>query len=165
MTQARPGPPLFMRRNGFDPTPELRERAQAGNLLGIDPPEHHRLRRMLTPEFTLRRMKRLEPRIVEIVDEHLDAMERAGTPADLVAEFALPIPSLVICELLGVPYADRADFQARTSSSASRTCCSPPGTRPRRTCSAWARSHSCSTPTSSRSSATTRRPSGPPSRS
>src|SRR6185503_16407614 len=74
-----------------------------------------RLRRMLTPEFTVRRMRRLEPRIVQIVDDHLDAMEQAGPPADLVADFALPIPSLVICELLGVPYADRASFQARTS--------------------------------------------------
>jgi cytochrome P450 len=70
---------------------------------------------MLTPEFTVRRMRRLEPRIIEIVDDHLDAMEKAGPPSDLVADFALPIPSLVICELLGVPYADRAEFQARTS--------------------------------------------------
>ena len=69
---------------------------------------------MLTPEFTVRRMRRLEPRIVEIVDDHLDAMEKAGPPADLVADFALPIPSLVICELLVMPYADRASFQART---------------------------------------------------
>ena len=99
--------------------PELseEERAQmrAGNLLGVDPPEHTRLRRMLTPEFTVRRMRRLEPRIVEIVDDHLDAMAKAGPPADLVADFALPIPSLVICELLGVPYADRESFQRRTS--------------------------------------------------
>ena len=98
--------------------PELseEERAQmrAGNLLGVDPPEHTRLRRMLTPEFTVRRMRRLEPRIVEIVDDHLDAMAKAGPPADLVADFALPIPSLVICELLGVPYADRESFQRRT---------------------------------------------------
>ena len=94
---------------------EERERMRAGNLLGFDPPEHTRLRRMLTPEFTVRRMRRLEPRIVEIVDDHLDAMEKAGPPADLVADFALPIPSLVICELLGVPYADRASFQERTS--------------------------------------------------
>jgi cytochrome P450 len=93
---------------------EERARIRAGNLLGFDPPEHTRLRRMLTPEFTVRRMRRLEPRIVEIVDDHLDAMEKAGPPADLVADFALPIPSLVICELLGVPYADRASFQART---------------------------------------------------
>jgi cytochrome P450 len=95
-------------------TDEERERMRAGNLLGVDPPEHTRLRRMLTPEFTVRRMRRLEPRIVEIVDDHLDAMATAGPPADLVADFALPIPSLVICELLGVPYADRASFQERT---------------------------------------------------
>ena len=94
---------------------EERARMRAGNLLGVDPPEHTRLRRMLTPEFTVRRMRRLEPRIVEIVDDHLDMLEKAGVPADLVADFALPIPSLVICELLGVPYEDRADFQARTS--------------------------------------------------
>lgn len=174
MTQAPPQPPLHMRREAFDPTPELRhirestgvreivtafgmsaylvtrhddikevlsdaerfsnqrppgfvvpgmpvvtdeERAnvRAGNLLGLDPPEHQRLRRMLTGEFTVRRMKRLHPRIVEIVDQHLDAMESAGPPTELVASFALPIPSLVICELLGVPYSDRADFQRRTA--------------------------------------------------
>jgi cytochrome P450 len=70
---------------------------------------------MLTPEFTIRRIKRLEPRITEIVTEHLDAMQASGPPADLVEHFALPIPSLVICELLGVPYEDRADFQARSA--------------------------------------------------
>ncbi len=89
--------------------------ARAGNLLGLDPPEHQRLRRMLTAEFTIRRMKRLEPRIVEIVDSRLDAMTAAGPPSDLVADFALPIPSLVICELLGVPYEDRDDFQHRST--------------------------------------------------
>jgi cytochrome P450 len=87
----------------------------AGNLLALDPPEHQRVRRMLTPEFTVRRMKRLEPRIVEIVEQHLDAMQEAGAPADLVANFALPIPLLVICELLGVPYEDRAEFQQRST--------------------------------------------------
>jgi cytochrome P450 len=101
---------------GFPPvSPEERARQLAGNLLAADPPEHTRLRRMLTPEFTVRRMRRLEPRIREIVDQHLDAMERHGPPADLVGEFALPVPSLVICELLGVPYADRAEFQARSN--------------------------------------------------
>jgi cytochrome P450 len=88
---------------------------RSGNLLSLDPPEHTRLRRMLAGEFTVRRMRRLEPRIVEIVDEHLDALERTGPPADLVAGYALPIPSLVICELLGVPAGDQAEFQARTS--------------------------------------------------
>src|SRR4029077_16607495 len=83
---------------------EEQANTRAGNLLGLDPPEHQRLRRMLTAEFTIRRMKRLEPRVVEIVDAQLDAMEKPGPPTDLVASFALPIPSLVICELLGVPY-------------------------------------------------------------
>jgi cytochrome P450 len=103
-------------RPGFPPmSKEELARMRAGNLLAADPPEHTRLRRMLTPEFTVRRMRRLEPRIREIVEEHLDAMEREGPPADLVADFALPVPSLVICELLGVPYADRAEFQERSN--------------------------------------------------
>jgi cytochrome P450 len=97
------------------PSEEEAASARAGNLLGLDPPHHSRLRRMLTPEFTIRRMKRLEPRIVEIVDAQLDAMESAGPPVDLVENFALPIPSLVICELLGVPYDDREDFQRRSA--------------------------------------------------
>ena len=167
-------PPVHMRRNGFDPVPELGEirrdtgvqsvlgalgnqaylvtryedvktvladhehfansrppgfvlpgapaisedeaaRARAGNLLGLDPPEHQRLRRMLTPEFTIRRMQRLQPRITEIVDARLDAMATSGSPADLVSEFALPVPSLVICELLGVPAEDRPEFEHRSA--------------------------------------------------
>ncbi|MEU0569936.1 cytochrome P450 [Nonomuraea sp. NPDC005983] len=95
-------------------TDEELKKLRAGSLLSHDPPEHTRLRRMLTPEFTIRRMRRLEPRIQRIVDDHLDAMERAGSPADLVSSFALPIPSLVISELLGVPYGDREEFQHRT---------------------------------------------------
>ena len=95
-------------------SPEELAQMRAGHLLAFDPPEHTRLRRMLTPEFTVRRLRRLEPWISTIVEQHLDALERAGAPADLVAGFALPIPSLVICELLGVPYEDRAEFQHRT---------------------------------------------------
>jgi cytochrome P450 len=77
----------------------------------MDPPEHTRFRRLLTGQFTSWRMKQLEPRIAQIVEERLDAMLHAGPPADLVQSFALPIPLLVICELLGVPYSDRAQFQ------------------------------------------------------
>lgn len=87
----------------------------AGSLLMTDPPEHTRLRKLLSREFTVARIRRLEPRVTEIVDEHLDAMAAAGPPADLVPAFALPVPSLVICELLGVPYADRAAFQGRAA--------------------------------------------------
>src|SRR5690348_13731110 len=89
--------------------------ARAGNLLSLDPPEHQRLRRMLTAEFTIRRMRLLEPRIAEIVDGQLDLMQKTGPPVDLVTTFALPIPSLVICELIGVPYDDRDDFQQRSA--------------------------------------------------
>ncbi|RSN10583.1 cytochrome P450 [Nonomuraea sp. WAC 01424] len=81
-----------------------------GGLGFRDPPEHTRLRKYLTPEFTMRRLRRLEPRIEAMVEEHLDRIEAKGPPADLVEDFALPIPALVVCELLGVPYEERADF-------------------------------------------------------
>jgi cytochrome P450 len=109
---AVPAPPALVAA-GRD-TAELRRR-QAGNLLSQDPPDHTRLRRMLTGEFTVKRMRRLVPRVEEIVAQHLDAMEQAGPPAELVGDFALPVPSMVICELLGVPYEDRAGFTARSS--------------------------------------------------
>ncbi|HEY6793342.1 MAG TPA: cytochrome P450 [Kineosporiaceae bacterium] len=103
--------PLASRIQGQELTPAQLRLNRAGNLLSADPPDHTRLRRLLTPFFTVRRMRRLEPRIAEIVTAHLDAMERSGPPVDLVEAFALPVPSLVICELLGVPYDDRGDFQ------------------------------------------------------
>lgn len=82
-----------------------------GGLGFADPPVHTRLRRILTPEFTVRRLARLAPRIDEIINGLLDDMEGADGPIDLVESFALPIPSLVICELLGVPYSERDEFQ------------------------------------------------------
>ncbi|MFI7602295.1 cytochrome P450 [Actinoplanes sp. NPDC049681] len=85
--------------------------ADPGGLGFSDPPVHTRLRRMLTPEFTMRRLARLQPRIEAIVEDRLDALSAAGVPADLWQEWALPIPALTICELLGVPVADRAYFQ------------------------------------------------------
>ncbi|OIV36420.1 cytochrome [Mangrovactinospora gilvigrisea] len=90
-----------------------------GGLGMVDPPIHTRRRKLLTPEFTMRRLARLTPLIHDIVQGCLDEMERkaaAGEPVDLVEDFALPIPSLVICELLGVPYADRAEFQKFSAS-------------------------------------------------
>ena len=85
-----------------------------GGLGFADPPAHTRLRKMLTPEFTGHRLRRLGPRIDAIVTGQLDEMARMAAEegqVDLVQSFALPIPSLTICELLGVPYEDRADFQ------------------------------------------------------
>lgn len=76
---------------------------QPGTFIECDPPEHTRLRQMVTGEFSAQRMTRLRPRIEAIVEHHLDAMAAAGPPVDLVKEFALPVPSTVICEMLGVP--------------------------------------------------------------
>ncbi|NJQ02549.1 cytochrome P450 [Streptomyces zingiberis] len=88
---------------------------QAGNLLSYDGPEHTRLRRMLTGSFTTKRARELRPRIEDVVNSALDAVEEAGRGADLVRTFCTPIPTAVICELLGVPYADREEFQRRTA--------------------------------------------------
>ncbi|MEU0570965.1 cytochrome P450 [Nonomuraea sp. NPDC005983] len=91
-----------------------------GFFMQLDPPDHTRFRRRLAAQFTVRRLKGLEPEVERITADVLDAMERGGAPADLVREFALPVPSLVICELLGVPYADRERFQ-HDSATALRT--------------------------------------------
>jgi cytochrome P450 len=85
-----------------------------GGLGFTDPPEHTRLRRLLTPEFTMRRLERLRPLVAGIVEHQLDEVERladsSGT-VDLVPTFAFPVPFLVICELLGLPDEDRETFR------------------------------------------------------
>jgi cytochrome P450 len=81
----------------------------------VDDPEHHRIRRMLTRDFTFRRVDAMRPQIQEIVDRYLDAMLAAGPPADLVRAFALPVPSLVIAHLLGVPDDDLELFHHHTT--------------------------------------------------
>ncbi|MFF5187905.1 cytochrome P450 [Streptomyces sp. NPDC000345] len=81
----------------------------------MDPPDHSRLRRMLIPDFAFRRIERLEGAIQGICDDLLDTMTAGGaTEADLVASYALPLPTLVICELLGVPYEDRGFFREKS---------------------------------------------------
>ncbi|GAA2687757.1 MULTISPECIES: cytochrome P450 [Actinosynnema] len=93
-----------------EPSPQV-----PGLFVATDPPDHTRLRRKLTGAFTVKRMRALEERVAQIVEERLTAMAALTPPVDLVREFALPVPSLVICELLGVPYADREVFQANTA--------------------------------------------------
>jgi cytochrome P450 len=92
---------------------ELRSQ-QPGTFIECDPPEHTRLRRMIAGEFTEQRMRALRPRFTEIVEERLDAMAAAGPPVDLVSLFALPVPSILICELLGLD-AEGFDFVALTA--------------------------------------------------
>jgi cytochrome P450 len=80
-----------------------------------DDPEHHRLRRMMTSNFTFRRCESMRPQIQRTVDHYLGRMIDDGAPADLVREFALPVPSLVIALLLGVPPEDLEIFQRNTT--------------------------------------------------
>ncbi|WP_112263144.1 cytochrome P450 [Lentzea terrae] len=93
-----------------EPSPQV-----PGLFISMDPPDHTALRRKLTGAFTVKRMKQLEDDIVAITEQQLDSLATLTPPVDLVQEFALPVPSLVICELLGVPYADRETFQSNSS--------------------------------------------------
>jgi cytochrome P450 len=81
----------------------------------IDDPEHHRLRRMMTSQFTFRRCEAMRPQIQQLVDDFLNAMIDNGPPADIVRDFGLPVPSLVIALLLGVPPEDLGLFQRETT--------------------------------------------------
>ncbi|MFD5548867.1 cytochrome P450 [Streptomyces goshikiensis] len=105
------------RQNASFPTPSrrfqgLQDRRTA--LLGVDDPQHNTQRRMLIPSFTLKRTAALRPRIQETVDRLIDAMVARGPRAELVSSFALPVPSMVICALLGVPYEDHEFFEAQS---------------------------------------------------
>lgn len=95
--------------------------APVGDLTGLDAPEHTRYRRLLMGKFTVRRMRGLTARVEEITAEHLDAMERRGPTLDLVEAYAQPLPALMICELLGVPSADREVFQRHTATIMTRS--------------------------------------------
>ncbi|KOG88045.1 cytochrome P450 [Streptomyces varsoviensis] len=90
--------------------------APPGEFVLMDDPQHSRYRKPLMGKFTVRRMRLLTERVEQITAERLDAMEQAGPPADLVTAFAKPIPAIVICELLGVPYQDRDSFQSNVES-------------------------------------------------
>ncbi|MFD1931463.1 MULTISPECIES: cytochrome P450 [Nonomuraea] len=85
--------------------------APPGEFLLMDEPQHSRYRKPLVGKFTVRRMRQLTERVEQITADHLDAMEKAGPPTDLVTAFAKPVPAIMICELLGVPYEDRGSFQ------------------------------------------------------
>ncbi|WP_219471238.1 cytochrome P450 [Nonomuraea rhizosphaerae] len=98
------------------PPPELKEHMEqfkAGHFINLDPPEHTRFRRLLIPEFTVRRIRSMRPGIQRLVDDLIDDMLARGE-ADLVEAYGLAVPSLVICQLLGVPYEDHEFFQSRT---------------------------------------------------
>ncbi|MCX4545202.1 cytochrome P450 [Streptomyces sp. NBC_01565] len=105
------------RQNAAFPTPSRRFQGLQNRrtaLLGVDDPQHNTQRRMLIPSFTLKRTAALRPRIQETVDRLIDEMVARGPRAELVSAFALPVPSMVICALLGVPYEDHEFFEAQS---------------------------------------------------
>ncbi|MER6633834.1 cytochrome P450 [Streptomyces sp. NPDC000987] len=80
-------------------------------IMYMDPPDHSRLRRLLTRAFTKRRVEELRPKVESIAAELAENLARKGSPADFVEHFSWPLPTRVICELLGVPYSDRGVFR------------------------------------------------------
>ncbi|NEA40185.1 cytochrome P450 [Streptomyces sp. SID11385] len=110
-------------RPGF---PHVSPGSKAGSeirrsFLNMDDPEHSRMRRMVTAPFAIRKMRELRPAVQRIVDGLIDDLLAGPKPVELVQEFALPVPSLVICALLGVPYADHDLFQRHTKVLVRRT--------------------------------------------
>ena len=80
------------------------------HMLNSDPPRHTRLRSLVSKAFTLRRMEAFRPRIQQLVDEMLDTLE-GRDDVDLVEEYAQPLPIVIICDVLGIPFEDRERFQ------------------------------------------------------
>ncbi|NUK00718.1 cytochrome P450, partial [Streptomyces lunaelactis] len=97
----------------------------AGGLFTMDPPEHTRLRSLVSSAFTARRVDMLRPRIQELADELLERMAERGGPVDFNDAFAFPYPVAVICELLGVPFADRELFRGWSDAILSLTAHTP----------------------------------------
>ncbi|MEV6623361.1 cytochrome P450 [Amycolatopsis sp. NPDC051106] len=98
-------------RSGYPSPAPLPKGGTGISFILMDNPEHARLRKMVTAPFTIRRVAAMRPAVQKIVDDLLDELLAGPKPVDLVEAFALPVPSLVICELLGVPYADHGFFQ------------------------------------------------------
>lgn len=91
-------------------TPEL-TRSMLRMMMFLDPPDHTRLRRLVSAAFTTRRVEAMRPRVEQLTADLLDAVEPVRTPVDLIESFAYPLPLQVICELLGVPAEDRVEFR------------------------------------------------------
>lgn len=87
---------------------------QDRNLRTMDPPEHGEQKRMLVRDFTIKRVEEMRPAIQQLVDRLIDDMLAKGPTADIVTDFAVPIPTMVICEILGVPYEDQDFFKENT---------------------------------------------------
>lgn len=113
---ATPGHPMaaMMAEAPSEEEQRIRARFQAGQFIDMDPPRHGVYRRMLIPEFSVRRVREMRPGIQEVTDRLVDGMLKQGSSADLVEAFGMALPSMVTCRLLGIPDADRDFFQSRT---------------------------------------------------
>lgn len=114
--------PLLERHSMSDePQSFEAEMGLAGHMLNSDPPEHTRLRALVNKAFTARRVKQMRGRVERAADELLDAMA-AHDEVDLMSAYAFPLPTTVICELLGVPHQDKDEFRdlSVTMTSAAR---------------------------------------------
>jgi cytochrome P450 len=94
-------------------------------MVSLDPPEHTRLRRLVTAAFTVRGVERLRPRAEEVVEGLVDDMVKQGAPADFVPAVAVQLPITMICDILGVPFADRGLFQRWSVAQVSTTAFTP----------------------------------------
>ncbi|MYW89917.1 cytochrome P450 [Amycolatopsis rubida] len=105
--------------------PRMSEYRRPGGILSMDPPDHTRLRTLVAKAFTARRVEELRPRVARLADDLIKELREHGQPADLVDLYALPIPVAVICELLGVPVADRPQFREWSDAALSTTRLTP----------------------------------------
>ncbi|MFE1173958.1 cytochrome P450 [Streptomyces sp. NPDC058773] len=106
------GDPRFSRaESARHDEPRQSEGLRDSGILGMDPPDHTRLRTLVAKAFTVRQVEKLRPQVRQLAHELLDELEAAGPPADLVDRYALPIPVAVICRMLGVPAEDRPRFR------------------------------------------------------
>ncbi|WP_405792570.1 cytochrome P450 [Streptomyces sp. NBC_01506] len=106
---ANPGFPQFAATGGVPTQEQI-----PGWFVGLDPPEHDRYRKVLIPEFSVRRIRKWRPAIQRAVDECVDALLECDGHADLVSAFAVTVPSRIIATILGVPQSDRAFYESRT---------------------------------------------------
>ncbi|MGW1023842.1 cytochrome P450 [Streptomyces sp. NPDC002577] len=113
---------LAVGRGRDEPRIRPRQLSEERSLMGMDPPELTRLRRLVARAFTSRRAQQLRPGIQRIADEIVADMTQCGPPADLVEDFSLPFSIAVICELLGVPYEDRHEFRSWAAAFVTASC-------------------------------------------
>jgi cytochrome P450 len=107
------GDSRFSRAPGHD-EPRIMPHQKNSSLLSMDPPQHTRLRTIVSKVFTARRVDQLRGRAEQVVEDLLDEMVATGQPADLVEKFSIPFPITIMCTLLGVPLADRHRFHVWT---------------------------------------------------